>query len=365
MHCGTLHTHPVSVMLIIRPPITPGKNDKIHLESFYPFLAYLATLCHIDPRARKPQHFALHYKITNNVNPLAVPIKLPDGWEAKLVMVDDTTLLEHDPNDVDVRTWYPLAESQAVGSKLHRRIGFEGFVLPILTAVCVAILSEIYSTTSGKAPDGTDLPGRRTRLRYLSSPIADFGIGKGTVPVTPEDRLAYYRRSTGEIMRGQDPDDHYWLYFTTIRGEEVDLDVSMFTFNMSLLIATDPYIGPRSALLPYVHAFFRERVFRKNTPPLHNVKQRFSALRSDSFQKAVIQSSDGSRRCDEQVIYKWLREVGGREPTNIEKIVASSSAKLLCAELADNLRTRAWEHYPKEPVVHIEGDPGELSTLMN
>jgi hypothetical protein len=68
------------------------------------------------------------------------------------------------------------------------------------------------------------------RLRYHSSPITDFGISCGSVNVKNQDKLNYFSPSDFTFMNGQDPDDHYWIYFTTISGEEVTLDCSMSTY---------------------------------------------------------------------------------------------------------------------------------------
>ncbi|CAL1708046.1 unnamed protein product [Somion occarium] len=209
-----------------------GKTDRIDLEHFYPFLAWMYAYSHMT--ATKPIHPALQHKIINDVNPYVTPTQLPDGWEAKLVMIDDTQAPRPFLDHMD---WFPLAYSPKVAGKMFRRIALSGYVLPILTAVASAILAEMYTTTSGAGSSE-----RRVRLKYRSSPISDFGIATGSAVVTPQDRLAYYRQSDGSIFWGQDPDDHYWLYFTTTRGEEVLLDCAMFPFNMCQMVDSTPYV---------------------------------------------------------------------------------------------------------------------------
>jgi len=82
--------------------------------------------------------------------------------------------------------------------------------------ISFALLAEIYTTTSNAKSEKP-----RVRLRYRSQPIADFGICRGKAKVDKTDLLGYIYTKTRKYIRGQDPHDHYWLYFTSVRGEEV------------------------------------------------------------------------------------------------------------------------------------------------
>lgn len=181
----------------------------------------------------KPPHFALSGQLQNEGNPTVVT--LPNGWDSKLLLLDDT----NDPQKVnpadptDPENWWPKAPHRQTRAKLLKRVIREGYVLPIVVSLGLALLGEMYTTTS--AAGSTE---RRTRLKYRSSPIADFGIAKGSARVTNQDKLAYVRLSDGRMTRGQDPDEHYWLYFTTIRGEELILDFGMYTWNMCTFVHT-------------------------------------------------------------------------------------------------------------------------------
>jgi hypothetical protein len=158
-------------------------------------------------------HPVFLHQIVNNPNPNCPPVNFfPfDDWAGKPVILGDQ--ISSPPGTEE---WWPTT-IPTVRSKLFRRIVREGYVLPILTAVCIALLAEIYTTTSGSSAVG-DSKQRRARLRYLSSPIADFGVAVGSARVINQDKLAYFRLSDGALIRGQDPDQHYWIYFTTVRG---------------------------------------------------------------------------------------------------------------------------------------------------
>lgn len=334
-------------------------TDRIDLESFFPYFALLAELMHRS----KPTHFAGIHPIINNVNPGTPPITLPDGWSSRVCIVDDFTewMDQEGVQTGDaIMKWFPRAQSASVARKLMLRIIREGCTLPILTAIGLSILAEIYTTTSGS---GTE--ERRTRLRYKSSPIADFGIAKGSVVVTDEDKLAYIKRSDRSIVHGQDPTDHYWLYFTTIRGEELLLDFGMFTFNMCTMVPTEPYVpedaGHISSMISHVPVFFGERTMRTGAPPLHKEERRMSILRASPLHEAIVHTQEGLLSSEAQIIYDFMTTLAERELTQEEKVLACEGTISCCSKLAYNLRRRTWAAYPPTADLLIHHDPGELS----
>ena len=300
----------------------------------------------------------------NDVNPTTShPTKLPDGWEAKLVVVNDTKPWKDpgsDPAGENPKDWWPMAESIPVAMKLMYRIMREGYVLPCLTSIALAILAEVYTTTTGAGSKE-----RRIRFRYRSSPIADFGIARGSAMVTSEDRLAYMRMSDGSIEHGQDPDDHYWLYFTTIRGEEVVLDFAMFTFNMCMMTPTKPYLPPsESARVPYAPAFFGDRGMRNGAPPLHSERSRVSILRNPALHDAICHTRDALYTYEVPIIHKFMEDFAGRAMTDVEKDLACRFTIEHCHALNQNLiQERRYANYPVVVPQVIQGDPGELNDL--
>jgi hypothetical protein len=328
-----------------------GKTDKIELASFYPLLACLVEKSHIHPN--KPVHSALVHQIVNSPNPDCYPVAF-DGWAGKPLILGDE--ISSSPGTEE---WWPTAISPMVRCKLLRRILREGYVLPIVTAVCIALLAEIYTTTSGISATG-DEKQRRVRLRYKSSPIADFGIAVGSARVTDQDKLAYFRLSDGTFIRGQDPDQHYWIYFTTVRGEEIVLDCAMFTFNMCVMVnGTDIYLPQLAPVSSFSPAFFRDRLFREDTPELHTERKRVSVLRNETFHRAVARSTEGFSETDTKVFCQLMEDLSGKICTQKEKELLMTFATSNCYIIGSTLKDRRWTKFPSSPEIAIEQDPGE------
>jgi hypothetical protein len=243
-----------------------------------------------------------------------------------------------------------------VRGKLCRRFVREGYVLPIITAVCLALLTEMYTAT----PNGDQ---RRARLRYRSSPIKDFGIAKGRAHVTNQDRFGYMHLNERRIFKGQDPDDHYWIYFTTLKGEDVVLDCAMFTFNMCISIHEGPYLPtPMGVSANIVPAFFGDRVIGRNAPALQTERERFSVLRNRHLHTAVENANENMEFfvSDLQTIYTFMESVAERSLTPAERSVFIALFYNHCKELAPVLSEQKWRSFPGTPPMAIEKDPGEV-----
>jgi hypothetical protein len=349
-------TGPLTKLPAVRPRIiiryilfnnAQDKTDRIDLAAFYPVFACLID--HSHAHRSKPQNPAIFHKILNAPNPNARVAVFPDGSEAKLVVLGDPI----SPREVGSEAWWPKALTPNVRGKLTRRFVREGYVLPIITAVCLSLLTEMYSA----APNGDQ---RHARLRYRSSPIKDFGIAKGSAQVTNQDRLGYIHLSEGRIFKGQDPDDHYWIYFTTLKGEDVVLDCGMFTFNMCISIQEAPYLPTPGGVPPnIVPAFFGDRVITRNAPALQHERERFSVLRNKDLQTAV-ENLNENKVSDVQNIYSFMENVAGRSCTQEEKSLLIDLFYNHCEELAPVLAERKWKLYPETPPMAIEQDPGEV-----
>ncbi|KAJ7780742.1 hypothetical protein DFH07DRAFT_875555, partial [Mycena maculata] len=334
-----------------------GKTDRIDLEKFYPFLACMAEESHRN----KPLHPAMTHMIINSPNPGSHPMAFPDGSAANLVMLGDPIDV---PIDIGSPNWWPTATSDKVRSKMLRRLLREGCALAVATSICLALLSEMYTTTAVSAADSPDGKlKRRTRLTYKSSPIADFGIATGSADVKNQDKLAYFNLSDMSFTCGQDPNDHYWIYFTTIRGEDVLLDCAMFTFNMCLIVNAAPYEDSMPSVA-WAPAFFRERTMEQLTPDLHTERKRVSVLRNADMHQAVMHALRGFDDPDVALVCVLMETLAGRRISDIERDLTFRCAVQHCTVLAKVLGTRAWTGWPA-PEIAIESDPGELNDLMD
>jgi len=298
-------------------------------------------------------HLALWHKIINNCNPGTKPIRLPDGREARLVIVDDRPHQAIYPQGPEnVKQWFTMALSPPVARKLMRRIMYEGYVLPNLMAIAATLLSEVYTTTSGTE--------ERVRMKYRSSPIADFGICHGSARVTHEDRLMYYSMKNKTFTEGQDPDDHYWLYFTSMKGEEVYLDCCMFTFNLTCLIQTVGYPPPfREGIVTNVPCFWTEREIRKRCVSLYTERNRVSVLRNQKLHHAVRHCIDHVTDADLNVFYSLMETFSKKKMTEMENKLFKDWYRENCLNLGDVLDHRLWMNYPEHPLCGLELDPNE------
>ncbi|KAJ7159159.1 hypothetical protein C8R43DRAFT_994937 [Mycena crocata] len=335
-----------------------GKTDRIELETYYPFLACMADAFHFNQD--KPLHPAMTHVIVNSPNPYSRPTPFPDGSAANLVLWGDPINLA---TDMGSARWWPSALTDKVRGKFLRRLVREGYTLAVTTSICLALLAEMYTTTAVSAADSPNgEPERRTRLTYKSSPIADFGVVAGSVDVKSQDKLAYLSLSNMSFTRGQDPDDHYWIYFTTIRGEEILLDCAMFTFNMCLLITAAPYQCNDLPSIDVAPAFFRERYVDRHTPDMHSERKRMSILRNSDMHRAVAYPLQ-DHGLDMDIVRGFMETLAGRAMTSMELTLTRKSTVVNYAAVAINLENRAWANWPATPVIGIEGDPGELDNL--
>ncbi|KAH0585877.1 hypothetical protein J132_00996 [Termitomyces sp. J132] len=130
-------------------------------------------------------------------------------------------------------------------------------------SVCMGLLREMYIST----PE-TD---RRVRLRHGKSLISDFGIAKGRATVQNQDKLAYFYLTDDTFKRGQDPNEHQWLYFTILSSMKMIFDVGMFTFNFCLYVNGQPYLeNIYSVPFPLMSApaFYVDTEMVRSTPKL-------------------------------------------------------------------------------------------------
>lgn len=326
----------------------PGNTDRIDLATFYPFLAFLVEQLHFMPR---PSHPALFGEVKNKGDPSSwVPVPLPGGEKSCLLVINDSAEAKaRNINAALATSWWPAAPAPGVAEKLMSRVIREGNVLPILTAVSLAILAEIYTTTPH--PGGKS----RVRLGYGSAPIADFGIAKGSVRVPPEDRLAYLLTSSKAIIRGQDPDDHYWLYFTTITGEELILDCNLFTFNAGNTVELAEYAGMGAMLMPVGPVCFEDREMRKRESyhRIHIERRRVSVLRNVQLHKAVEKTLLTKSSCDAPEIKIFMEDLLERPAKLSESKFANGWMMKCCQELSRNIQGEHWQDYPDEPPLDV------------
>ncbi|KAJ7578171.1 hypothetical protein C8J56DRAFT_357632 [Mycena floridula] len=339
-----------------------GKNDAINMASFYPYLAWLAD--YSRHMARTPintavSHLALCHQVINAPNPGSKPYPFPDGDAANLVVLGD-------PCKVGDDNWWPDAASPPVMRKMLRRILREGLVLPILTALSISLLAEVYTTDF----DPADSKSRRIRLcgsGKSPSPIADFGIISGSAKVTNQDKLAYLKLGSDEtehvFSKGQDPNDHYWLYFTNIRGDTEMLDCSMYTFNMCTQVHMKGYVSDQelNSGLDWVPAIFIDKEMSRTIPNLYPTqRKRVSVLRNLQLHEAIRDSFQGFQtETAMKAVYAFMQGLSRKPINEAEKKFTIMTLNNMMSKLRETVKSRSWKKWPTEPQMGIEADPGE------
>ena len=335
-----------------------GITDRIDLQSFYPLLACIAEISHLHPDVPHP---GLGHKILNSPNPGAGDIvEFPDGTCAKLIILGDKIPTRQSGSE----QWWPTAMSPQVRSKLCHRIALEGFILPIVLATCISLVSEIYTTTalpSTESPRWQYTGRRRVRLAHNRSPISDFGVATGSARVTAQDRIAYYNIDENTFMMGQDPHDHYWIYFITLSGEEYFVDCGMMTFNFGVKVDGTPYCKYGLPDLSFVPGFFYGAENRRLMPITEltgwKPRARFSLLR-DSQISDILEPTTYSDY-ETQVVCSLMDRIAGRPCTALEKDLLMKFLPNTAMILRLNMQNREYLNFPKNPQLALEKEPGE------
>lgn len=249
--------------------------------------------------------------------------------------------------------WWPRYPSAIDARRLRDRITREGNTLLINTAICIALLAEFYTTTSDVAAKRQDWQfDHRTRLTVRSCPIADFGIMAGSVDGPGIGRLAYYDTTAKLTTHGQDPNEHYWIYFTTIRGEVLYLDCGLYSLSPGDVLKADPYVADhlteRFTLIP---AFLRDSVARKTMPNIHTERSRTSVLKKTEFLEALMRNQRDFEKENGELYSQFMQEISGKEISARDKRLITPFVQVTRAQIRANLLNGRWKAYPPEPTL--------------
>ncbi|KJA21077.1 hypothetical protein HYPSUDRAFT_55724 [Hypholoma sublateritium FD-334 SS-4] len=320
--------------------------------------------CVVPLKRISNEHPALSHRIINSPNPNSGDIfSFPNGESAKLVVLQGSVPM----TSLRSAEWWPTAASAAIRDKLLRRILYERPVLQINLAACIALVSQMYTTTSS----GSTPKKRRIRLSYNGSPISDFGIIHGSMAICPEDRLTYYNTDTQTFRMGQSSNNHYWIYFTTLSGKERWLDCNAYNFNFcSMVDAENCSKGSEISGHPgldSVPAFFFASGSIEGLPMptigqrLWNPRKRFSILRDPRLKDLVLTSAhiDHCEFHDLSSVYDIMSDISGHECSDLTKQIMKKILPEVLQHIHFNMQTRDYLNFPKEPRTFFEINPGE------
>ena len=165
-------------------------------------------------------------------------------------------------------------------------------------AVCVALLAELYTTTSTpNAVNSINLSPGRTRLTVGVDPIADFGIVAGS---DNEPNTTSHKQQEDHDTRV------YWIYFKTFRENVWYLD-----WRVPFLDGAGPCIYPRLEDTSY---FSPHASATCNTERNIKTGDYTSVLKDPHMLKAL---QDGEKSSD--LYSKFTKKISGRESSPLEK----------------------------------------------
>jgi hypothetical protein len=322
-----------------------GETDRIELRAFYPFLGLIIEQFHNSVALEG--HPALNHIIVGGLK----QIPQADGTSCTVISLGDQ--VSFDELVKKAKAWWPQFPSIINARRLRDRITREGNTLLINTAICIALLAELYTTTSEAGARRQDWQfDHRTRLTVKSCPIADFGIMTGSVSGPGIGRLAYYDTQTKSTTYGQDPDEHYWIYFTTLRGEVLYLDCGLYTLNPADVLKADPYVADhlteRFTLIP---AFLRDSTARKTMANIHTERSRTSVLKNTNILEALLRDQLKFEKDNGELYSKFMQGISGKESSPREKRLVTPFVQATRAQIRSNLLHGRWKTYPPEPTL--------------
>jgi hypothetical protein len=325
--------------------LTPGETDRIELRSFYPFLGLIVEQFHNSVALEG--HPALSHVLIG----LPKRVRQADGTTCTVISLGDP--VSFDELVKKPEAWWPRYPSATDARRLRDRITREGNTLLINTAICIALLAELYTTTSDAEAKRQDWQfHHRTRLTVGSCPVADFGIMAGSVTGPGVGQLAYYDTLAKSTTYGQDPKDHYWIYFTTIRGEVLYLDCGLYTLIPGDVLKADPYVADhlteRFTLIP---AFLRDSVARKTMASIHTERSRTSVLKNTDILEALMRNQREFEKGNGELYSQFMQSISGKETSARDGRLITPFVQVTRAQIRANLLNARWKTYPPEPTL--------------
>lgn len=299
--------------------ISTAQSQKINLRTFYPILAYLVDYFRRVGEPNTPFHPAMQSKILQA--PIPAPRKAPRPNERlrQVVVLGEEYHLEQ-PGAL--ANWWHGKQGLLTGVDDQMKLMFQVLreinTFEITIAICLVLLTDLYSAED-PLDDGP--AGPYYRLEYGQDPISDFGICKGKIRGTTHyvQVWAYRDAKTGTEHTYNDPDNHYWIYFKTLTGDEVTLDCNSYSFGMETLVDVETLIKkiPDYMVIDYntrVPALLRGRMDRGAQPYALIEEKRFSVMRDTRLHQAILtRFPNDDTPEDKRIIREFMEKVLGQE----------------------------------------------------
>ncbi|KAF9446355.1 hypothetical protein P691DRAFT_733474 [Macrolepiota fuliginosa MF-IS2] len=374
-----------------------AQTQQVNLKVFYPFIAYLFDyLRHRGPKSGEDLPKNLDPFILSKFEQLGLGtrphksdfylhpvfrhkiLRAPAPGARKATPSENT--LHHNvvlgekhnvglsriPDPAKLSIWW-RGKPPLVSIKLYLHALRETFILEITVTISLLLLSEVYSTHLSR---GTSEGGPKTwkhrpcfRLEYGHSPVSDFGICKGRIrgKTNRVQTWTYYEPKTNTRTTVLDPDNHYWLYFRTIKGEEIILDCCSYSYGMETCVDASGCIKCLPSMFRH-HGSARTpanfRTAQDADRQLYTLveEKRFSVMHNTKLHKALSWEVFGGRREDQHAIVReFMTELQGKPVTLEQEDCVREFRTMGAMMLSQVLLGRHWKDWER-PTVHSRDD---------
>ncbi|KDQ51483.1 hypothetical protein JAAARDRAFT_211087 [Jaapia argillacea MUCL 33604] len=329
------------------------KTHRIDIVSLYPVLASLQDHCRFHVDRKETLHPALKHKIVREDGNAT----LADGTIRHLITLGAPFAIGHIISNERLQEWHPTARSDSERLDLWHMLMRHSDPAPLVVATCIALLRSIYTTnTTGSAHP-------RTRLRYRSSPISDFGICAGSVELISMASFPLaIQLPNGNFVPRPSSKNHHWIYFTTVHKEELILDCNLFCMEYPHVVSMKGYdlpwkhpTTPGDEKAVPVHFVDRSRKRYLNTLPVYKPRRTISVLRDTTLQLAIsqiIQPPLGPNVLVPQAILVFMDKVAGkgRRLTQEGRDLFQEWVLRIFRGLDEvTIQSNAWKRFPEDP----------------
>ena len=376
----------------------PAQTQQINLKTFYPFIAYMFdSLRRLAPTQERnntvyPDPFIeeMFLKLGRRINPdpgaglhpalkhkiLRAPMpgsRRATSTESSLhhtiVLGEKYDLQISDlPNLQKLPSWWK-GHKTLEGMQMFLHVIRENYIFEVTVAISLLLLSEICSThmarSSGKPGGPCWEPRECFRLEYGHSPVSDFGICRGRIQgkANRVQTWTYYNPKAASRTTVLDPNQHYWLYFRTIKGEELILDCCACPYGMEGCVDASPCLKKlpsqfRDCGSARTPAYFYASQRPEECPNSHALieEKRFSVMQNSTLYGALGWDLFGGRnKKQHEIIRNFMEDVQGTPSTSSQEDRVRDYRTFGALMLGQVLIGKNWKEWEK-PVTYTRDE---------
>ncbi|KAH6912747.1 hypothetical protein BKA70DRAFT_1264834 [Coprinopsis sp. MPI-PUGE-AT-0042] len=339
--------------------------DKIDMGAWYPMLAWICFRSHHD-KDEKFKHPALERKVLNSMDEQQKTIGRISSVRtldlgSPCQSVSNVMWETGEDNDALVKAWWPRAPSSEEAYRLVSKIKTEKGALLGLISAAFGLLTSMYLDS----PLAVSENGRSPRMMMGKYPITDFGISRGRLFRGKTDRLQYRLKPENELISFQDPNIHYWIYFTNSAGESGVLDCNCIQYGIGIKVDCSTYNIVRDDGTPhqwygpaYCPGWFLDAsVAPSPSSAGYHEDQRTSVLHDPGLQDAAVAMSSFLTLSEKTMLNNaataasFMDRVSVQPVETWEKELLRHSMARAVTLFWDSRRTNNYLRFPKHPSI--------------